>query len=210
MPIDEGYRRMNTQSIHPTAADANVNNISPDDAQALADATVALQRANIERLAHQSRLAADEAKTRLHTPDGDYRSFAKLDRAARRAARQLRHEQDKTLKAFAKSRGWRAYIVGGSSSNWGLLSLRDDDYSRTWCELCGHACESEHAYGFKYNTGLRVTGKHGRLFAVLVHTRHSFEKVAAYAAAVRLDVEHIGWSWHGADYTAVLFTRGAS
>jgi hypothetical protein len=186
--------------------------LSPDDAQALADATVALQRANIERLAHQKRLTADEAKERLYNPDGNTRTFAKLERAASRAARQLRHEQDKALRAFAKSRGVRLLIVFGTSANWGLFSLRDDDHSKQWCEICGTGCERDrdgHSHSFDHKNGLAIPGKR-QLHALLVHTRHPFEKVAAFAADVRLNVECIGWSWHGPDYTAVLFTKGGA
>jgi hypothetical protein len=183
--------------------------LSPDDAQALADAIVALQRANIESLAHQKRLTAADAKERLYNPDGNSRTFAKLERAARRAARQLHHEQAKVLRTFAKSRDMRQLIVCGTSANWGLFSLRDDDHSKQWCEICGTGCERDgdgHGHSFDHKNGLAILGKR-QLQALLAHTRHPFEKVAAFAMDVRLDVEHIGWSWHGPEYTAVLFTR---
>jgi hypothetical protein len=200
---------MNEHRLALPAVDGHVT-LSPEDAQALDDATVALQRANIERLLDEKRLADDEEKARLYNPDGNHRTFAKLQRAARRATRQLRNEQDKALRAFAKSRGMRQLIVWGSSFNWGLFSLRDDDYSKQWCEICGTGCERDrdgHGHSFDHKNGLAIPGKR-QLHAILAHTRHPFEKVAAFATAVRLDVEHIGWSWHGPEFTAVLFTRG--
>jgi hypothetical protein len=186
----------------PFAADDGHVTLSPDDAQALADATMALQRANIERL------LAEETVAKLTSMErGQWKEF-------QRARRSLRHAQDAALRAFAHSRGMRPISILGSSFNWDLLSLRDDDYSRNWCELCGTGCqrgyrESEHGNSFNHKDGLaKIVGKR-KLHAILAHTRHSFEKVAAFATDVRLNVEHIGYSWHGADYIAVLFTRGA-
>jgi hypothetical protein len=202
---------MTKQRIAFPADDGHVT-LSAEDAQALADATTALQRVNIERLAFEKTAADHAARAWSKSGDGSHRTFAKLERDARRAARQLHHEQDKVLRAFAKSRGWRLLILLGSSFNWDLLSLRDDDYSKPWCELCGAGCELHgdgHGHSFNYKNGLAIPGKR-RLQALLVHTRHPFEKVAAFATDVRLNVECIGWSWHGPDYTAVLFTRGAS
>jgi hypothetical protein len=188
---------MNLESIHPTAADANVN-ISPDDAQALADATVALQRAEIERL-----LTEETVAKRASMERGHWKEF-------QRARRSRRHAQDTALRAFARSRGMRPIQILGSSFNWGLFSLRDDDYSKQWCEICGAGCELDgngHGHSFDHKNGLAIPGKR-QLQALLAHTRHPFEKVAAFATDVRLDVECIGWSWHGPHYIAVLFTRG--
>jgi len=186
--------------------------LSPQDAQALTDATASLRRASIERLVFEKTAAVDAAVAWWKIGDGSHRTFAKLERVARRAKRQLRHEQDAQLREFARSRGMRLISCLGSSFNWGVFSLRDDGYSKQWCEICGTGCEIEgddHGHSFDHKNGLALQGKPG-LHALLVHTGQPFEKLAAYATDVRLDVEHIGWSWHGPDYTAALLTRGAS
>jgi hypothetical protein len=201
---------MNENILTATGCDIHVS-LSAEDAQALADATAALQRAKIERLASEKTAAVRAAVEWFKTGDGSRHTCAKLDRAARRAQRQLRHAQDAQLKFFARSRGMRPITVLGSSFNWSVFSLRDDDHSKQWCEICGTGCEREddgHGHSFDHKNGLAMVGKSG-LHALLVHTGQPFEKLAAYAADVRLHVEHIGWSWHGPDYTAALLTRGA-
>jgi hypothetical protein len=72
-----------------------------------------------------------------------------------------------------------------------------------WCESCGGKCSVQHPTK-REHAELNSYYRHWTNVACVIHTRHDYERVAAFAKANWLSVRPLEWSWYGTPTAALV------